>query len=186
MKIKKINAVLSLITVLLLVAHIGYNAFCFLTMYYNPVLKQVFSVPFMTAVLLHAVLGMLSVFLLSDGTNLTEYPRQNWKTILQRTTAALFFPLLLVHINSFDIYTSAASEGKYFLFYFIMFCDVCFYFITAMHVSVSISRALVTLGLISSPKTQQKIDNVALTVALIVVIIAGAIIVRGLISMFFH
>lgn len=186
MKIKKINAVLSLITVLLLLAHIVYNAFCYLTIYYNPVLKLVFSVPFMIAVLIHAVLGMLSVFLLSDGTNLTEYPRQNWKTIVQRTTAALFFPLLLVHINSFDIYTFSVEGGKYFLFFLVMFCDIFFYLVTAMHVSVSISRALVTLGLISSPKTQKSIDNVAMTVSLIIVIIAAAIIVRGQIFMFFQ
>lgn len=39
MKIKKINAVLALFSILAMILHIGYNSFSYLTMYYNLSLK---------------------------------------------------------------------------------------------------------------------------------------------------
>ena len=184
MKLKKINAVISLLTVLFLLAHIVYNAFCYLTMYYNPVLKIVFSVPFMFAVMIHAVLGMLSVFLLSDGTALADYPGLNRKTVLQRVTAALFFPLLMLHVKVFEFYSFASGAGNYILFFLILAADILFYLIAALHVSVSISRAFITLGILSSKEIQEKIDRAAIVTALSIVIIAAVIIVKGLIFIF--
>ena len=70
MRLKKANAALGLLSALFLLAHIGYNVFCYLTFYYNPVLKTVFSLPVIVLVCAHAILGMLTVFLSSDGASL--------------------------------------------------------------------------------------------------------------------
>ncbi len=184
MKLKKINAAVSLLSALFLLTHIGYNVFCYLTMYYNPALKTVFTAPLMAAVMIHSVLGMLSVFLLSDGTRLSDYPGQNRKTVLQRVTAALFFPLLMLHVKTFELLSSAAKDGNYVLFVLILAADILFYLIIALHVSVSISRAFITLGILSSKEIQEKTDRAAVTAALIIVIIAAVVIVRGFAFMF--
>lgn len=184
MRIKKINAFVSLLTVLLLLLHVGYSGFCYLTMYYNPVLKIVFTMPFMLAVLTHAVLGMLSVFLLNDGTALLEYPGLNWKTMMQRISAALIFPLLFLHIKSFDLYSFSAERGNYILFFLVLFGNILFYLVLVMHVSVSISKALITLGLLSSKPAQERIDRIAIILGIIIMVCVTVVIVRGLVIMF--
>ena len=57
---------MSLITIVLLLVHIGYNVYAYLTFSYNPVLTETLSYCLLTAMCLHAVLGMCSVFLLGD------------------------------------------------------------------------------------------------------------------------
>ena len=84
MKLKKINAVLAILSTVALFVHIAYTDFAYLTMYYNPFLKLLTSLPFMILTCLHAVCGMTSVFLQADGTRLDLYPEQNKKTIVQR------------------------------------------------------------------------------------------------------
>ena len=79
MKLKKINAVLALLSILLLLAHVGFSVFAYLTMYYNPILTLVFAWPFMITACLHAVCGMLTVFFMQ-----TE---PGWICILKRTCA---------------------------------------------------------------------------------------------------
>ena len=63
MKLKKLNAVLALLSTIAMIFHIGYNIFAYLTMYYNPTLKLVSAVPFIVITCIHAVLGMCLVFL---------------------------------------------------------------------------------------------------------------------------
>ena len=77
MKLKKINAALGLLSIVAMLLHIGYTVFAYLAFYYNPTLKLLMAVPFMVLACLHAVCGMLVVFLQSDGTRLDLYPRQN-------------------------------------------------------------------------------------------------------------
>ena len=103
MKLKKANAVLALLAILIMLMHVGYSVFAYLTMYYNPFLSKLFAWSFMVIACLHAVCGMLAVFLQSDGTRLDQYPKKNLRTILQRVSAALIFPLLILHINTFAL-----------------------------------------------------------------------------------
>ena len=60
-----------------MLVHIGYTVFAYLTFYCNPTLKLLTAIPFMVLACLHAICGMLTVFLQSDGTRLDLYPRQN-------------------------------------------------------------------------------------------------------------
>ena len=98
MILKKTNAVLSLLTLLRMVIHIGYNVFAYLTFYYNPGLKMMTAYPFMICVCLHAVLGVFLVIAGGDGTGIRYYPGLNLTTVIQRTSAALILLLLVVHI----------------------------------------------------------------------------------------
>lgn len=185
MTIKKLNACFSLLTTVLLIMHVAYNAFCYFTMYYNPAFKWLFSTPLMATVLVHSVFGMLSVFLFGDGDRPMEDLKKNWKTVVQRTAASLFFPLLFLHIQSFDLYKSSAETNNIKLFVTILIVDIVFYYVITLHVSLSVSKALTTLGIITTDEVRRVVDNIALTIGLVVVTVATVIIVRGMIIMFF-
>ena len=176
---------MSLITTVLLIIHIGYSAFCYLTLFYDPSLNAWLSYPLMAAVCLHAVLGMASVFLQSDGTRLDLYPEYNRQTILQRLSAALIFPLLILHLNTYDLLSKAQENGYVFLMVLLLIVDLLFYGVIIMHTSVSFSRALITLGILRSRKKQRICDRSAAVVGAIIFIFAAIAITKGRIDIFF-
>ena len=184
MKLKKINAVLGLLSILLMLLHIGYSVFAYFTMYYNPVLKYVFAVPFMVMACLHAICGMMTVFTQGDGTRMDLYPNQNMRTVLQRLSAALIFPLLILHLYTFTLMNNSATSGKIIYVILLIIAEVLFFATVITHVSVSITKAFITLGILSSKELMDKIDKVIYIVNAVVFVIAVVVIVRGQIIMF--
>lgn len=160
MKLKKINAALGLLSIPAMLVHIAYTVIAYLMFYYNESLKILTAIPFMVLVCLHAVCGMLTVFLQADGTRLDLYPKQNLRTILQRASAALILPLLILHINTFGLLQSAVGAGQWLWFALLMLSQPLFYGVALTHVAVSVTRGLITLGLLSSREKQKKIDRV--------------------------
>ena len=181
---KKINAVLSLLTFIAMCMHMGYSSYAYLTFYYNPSLTKGFAIPFMVLVCLHAIIGMCSVFLLSDGTRLQNYPKQNKRILCQRMTAAFIFPLLLIHINMYSLLSDASSEEHYFIFFLLILSEVLFYCVVVVHAAVSFSRALITLGLIGSKKAEKITDRIVFTVCLVVLAVSLFAVIKGQIVMF--
>ena len=111
MRLKKINAALGLLSIVAMLLHIGYTVFAYLAFYYNPTLKLLTAIPFMVLACLHAVCGMLAVFIQADGTRLDLYPKQNLRTILQRASAALSTILTVSTILALVIFNKI-SGGK--------------------------------------------------------------------------
>ena len=184
MVLKKCNAVLSLLTFAALLLHVGYTAYTYLTFYYNPALKMAFAVPFAVLTCLHAVLGMCSVFLLADGTRMGLYAKKNIRTIIQRISAALIFPLLILHINTFGLLQATSSSGQYMLFALLILSELVFYLTVFLHAAVSVGRALITLGILSSQKAQKITDmTVEILCALLFAVTAFAVI-KGQLTMF--
>lgn len=183
MKLKRINAVLGLITTACLFAHAGYSAFCYITFYYNPVMKYVFAVPVAVFASLHAVCGMLSVFMLPEGTRMDLYADLNRDTLIQRVSAALIFPLLIIHLYTFRL-VQMSSSGEMWAFWLILLLQAAFYAAVFIHVSVSVSRAFITLGVLSSIEKQKRIDRVMKTVCAVCFIICIISVCRGQIIMF--
>lgn len=182
-RLKKFNAFLGLLSTPLLLIHIGYSVYCYLTFYYNPTLKMVLALPMIVVICLHAICGMISVFTVSDGTRLNLYPKQNRKTVIQRVSAALIFPLLLLHLRTYDQLRSAASTGNWVWFAVVIVLQVLFYATAILHMSVSFSRGLVTIGWLSSPKKQQMVDRIALICGAVVFVVAVFGVVKGEINM---
>ena len=141
MILKKTNAVLGLLSSLAVVVHMGYNCFSYLTFYYNPGLSLATSVPLMILVCAHAICGMCSVFLLGDGTRLDLYPKKNRRTIIQRISAALIFPLLIVHINTFEAMSSCVEKGIWIGFAMLLVLQLLFYVVITVHTFISFSKA---------------------------------------------
>jgi hypothetical protein len=184
MTIKKLNAVIALITSLALFVHIGYSAFAYLTFYYNPTLKVVTAIPFMVCTCIHAILGMCAVFLMGDGTRLTVYPRLNARTLIQRITAALIFPMLILHLNTFRLLKNNAASGNWPVFAIIIFIQIIFFAVVITHTAVSFSRALITLGMLQSRQAQTIIDRIVYIFWAAVFLIASFAVTRGDIVMF--
>ena len=186
MRLKRINAILSLITIITLLQHIGYNAFSYLTFYYNPSLKLWMSMPFMVLTCLHAVCGMGAVCLQADGTRLDLYPRKNLGTIIQRLSAALIFPLLLLHLNTFELLGACAEGGKWLFFGLLVFSQPLFYGVVLAHMAVSLSRALITLGWLKSLEKKKRIDRIVYAVCLIAFAVSVFSVIKGQLAMFVH
>ena len=184
MKLKKMNAILSLATLASLLVHLIYSVYAYLKFYYNPVLTKTFSLIVMVLTCLHAVLGMGIVFLSGDGSRLSDYPKQNIRTILQRVSAALIFPLLFLHIKTFDLLRGFAEKGAWLPFYLMIFAEVCFFGTIILHVAVSITRAFITLGWLQNKKTMDILDRVIWGICSVVFLVSVVVIIRTQLTMF--
>ena len=184
MKLRKANAAVGLLSALFMLVHIGYNVFCYLTFYYNPVLKTVFSLPFIVLVCVHAVMGMLTMFLNSDGTRLDDYPKQNRRIILKRVSAALIFPLLIVHINNFSIMQQSAQAGNVALVVLLIVAEVLFFAVVITHIATSLTAGFITLGFLESREVQVRMDRAIYVVGAIVFAVSSYSIVSGHVVMF--
>lgn len=184
MTLKKWNAALGLLTIVALFVHVVYNAFAYLTFYYNPTLMMLTAMPILVFVCLHAITGMCSVFLLGDGTRVDPYQRQNRRTVAQRVSAALIFPLLIVHLNTYDLLAESALAGQWLIFGLVLCAQLAFYAVIAVHVISSFSRGFITLGLLSSRETQAKIDRVVTVVCVCLIVFAAFVVVKTQLEMF--
>lgn len=184
MPLKKINAALGLLSIAAMLVHIGYTVFAYLAFYYNPTLKLLTAVPFMVLACLHAICGMLTVFLQADGTRLDLYPRQNARTVLQRASAALMLPLLILHINTFGLLQSSAEAGQWIWFALLMLSQPLFYATVLTHIAVSVTRGLITLGWLSSTEKQKVIDRVVYILCAVAFAVSNFVVVRTELAMF--
>ena len=186
MRLKKINAALGLLSIAAMLLHIGYTVFAYLAFYYNPTLKLLTAIPFMVLACLHAVCGMLTLFLQSDGTRLELYPKQNARTILQRVSAALMLPLLILHINTFGLLQSSAEAGQWIWFALLMLSQPLFYGVVQTHIAVSVTRGLITLGWLSSTEKQKVIDRVVCILCALAFVVSTFVVVRTELAMFLY
>lgn len=183
MTLKKCNAILALLSVPAFLIHVGYNVFAYIAFFYMPALSILTAIPFTVLVCAHAICGMCTVFLMGDGTNPVLYPRQNAGTIIQRVSAALIFPLLIIHINSHSLLSTAVT-GYRGLFFTVIVLQILFFAVTASHVAVSFSKAFVTLGILGDKHKKKIMDIITVIVCAVSFIIASICVVRGEIILF--
>lgn len=177
-KIRKVNAVLGLLSAATLLVHVAYTVYAYLAFYFNPVLKLWTAIPFMVVTCLHSICGMTAVFMQTDGTSLHMYPGHNLGTVLQRLSAALILPLLILHINTYELLRVSADSGRWFFFALLMAGQPLFYATVLTHITTSLSKALITLGWLSSRKTQRKLDWVLYMLGAVVFVVATIVVLR--------
>ena len=179
MLIKKINATLAGLATLFILLHVLFMDITYLFHYYNPVMKVLFSTPFMICTILHAFCSMVVIMINSDGTRLDLYTKQNVSTLLQRMTAIILIPFLPLHINTFSFLLNTSSEGKWGIFFLLMFSQVLFFGIIFTHIAVSFSKMLITFGWLSDPSKQKTIDKVVYVVCAIAFAFSSFSIILG-------
>lgn len=183
-KLKKANAIVALLASFALLGHMAYCSYAYATLSYNPQLKSLSTVPFILCACVHGVLGMCAVFLQGDGTRLDGYWKLNWRTIAQRISASLIFPLLIVHLKTFTMLSDFAANASWGQFALVILTQVLFYAVVATHVASSFSKAFITLGLIGSREMQRKLDRMTFALCSVAFCAATFVIVRGELLMF--
>ena len=172
MNIKKWNARLSLLTVVLFLIHEGYHLYAYTTMYYNPVLSKVTGYALAGALGLHVILSIISVFVLHDAKKVS-YKKLNIKTVIQRVSAVLIVLLLPIHILSFGLLQSSVGGIGYIL---TEIAQILFYAALCCHIAVSFSNALITLGYLTEMRRKRIIDIVVAVICAILFLAASVII----------
>ena len=184
MKLKKINAALGLLSIAAILLHLGYTIYAFLAFYYNPALKLWTAIPFIVLACLHAICAMAALFLQTDGMSLPLYSKQNRGTVLQRLSAALILPLLILHLNTFDLLRAGAAAGKWLCFALLMLSQPLFYADVLAHASLSLSRCLISLGWLSSREGRKRLDRIAVAAGAVLFAITVFAVVKGQLAMF--
>ena len=155
-RLKKINALLSLAALLFLLIHIGYELFSYITFFYNPVVTNIIAYAFMGCAALHGVLAVFILVQRHDGSTLGTYPAANLRTILQRASAALIVVLLPIHVKTGDWIANHA--GGEWLLWLLVILQLFFWAAALTHIGTSLTRALISLGWLQNRKTQKVLD----------------------------
>lgn len=172
MKIKKLNANLSLLTLVLLLIHEGYQLCAYITFYYNPILTKASGYAVACCLILHAVLSLICVFALHDSKKIA-YKKLNIKTLIQRISGAMIILLLPIHILSFPLLESTAGGAGYII---VEALQIIYYGSLSCHVAMSFTNALVTLGLLSDIKKKRITDVVVLAICALLFIAVSVVI----------
>ena len=173
MKIKKVNAVLSLLSTLGLAVHILCQAGSYYLFESNHRLLQVTGMFMELMVLLHMILSVYSLFVSHDSKTI-RYKKLNIRTYMQRITALAMVVLLPLHILCMKIVSSQKSAGVF------MICEaiqVLFFTAALYHFALSFGNALVSLGFLDDRLKKSKIDKAMLVVATILLVVASILII---------
>ena len=180
---KKLNAVLSLGIIASVLTHIVYEIIAYLTFYYNPALTKIIAFTTLGLAGLHALCSAGLLFFAHDRGNGMRYPKLNARTLIQRVSAAAMVLMIVPHINNFKILSSLAGSNRV-LFYVVLFSQLLFYAAVLIHVAVSVSRAFISLGLVSTGKAVRAIDVTVWILCAVLFAAASVAVLRTQISMF--
>ena len=101
MKLRKINAVFSLISTILIFGHAISLGICMLTNTKPPDMVGVMSFLLTAVMAIHAVLSIIPAFLAKKDKpeyKVKEYPKMNIPTMVQRISGILMIPFTAIHI----------------------------------------------------------------------------------------
>lgn len=143
MKLRKINAVFSLISTILIFGHAISLGICMLTNTKPPDMVGVMAFLLTAVMAIHAVLSIIPVFLAKKDKpeyKVKEYPKMNVPTMVQRISGILMIPFTALHILGATRITNNPDILQAIL------PPIFFLFVLA-HVAVSTSKAFITLGI---------------------------------------
>ena len=155
MRLKKINAVLGILTFALFFAHGIYEDVAYIAYIYNPILTKAFADTLATVFTLHAVLSLYIIFRRNDTVKI-DYRKRNIKTLIQRDTGMLSILLLPFHAGAMSLLGKTYGTPA---FYVIEFLGFLFIGVISTHLAISFSKALITLGLVTDEKKVKTIDR---------------------------
>lgn len=157
MLLKKLNALLGLLTAASLLGHAGTMGVSLWTGWYDFVLCKTLAKSTALLMFLHAVVSIGILFFHHDGGEM-KYGRLNRSTALQRDTALAMLALIHVHTKAYAHMATgtALTAGQT-----AVFCvtELLYFAAVLTHTAVSLSKAAVTLGLIRSGETVKRADR---------------------------
>lgn len=154
MILRKINALVSLLTTALLMKHAVFLSIWMLSR--GSMAKADNGMPFVLAALMviHALISIILGILVHKGTKkqaCKSYPKMNIPTIVQRATGIMMIVLLGLHISG------SANHFQPKMLHAVI--HPLFFAAALAHTSISASKAMITLG-IGNAKTVKVVDAV--------------------------
>ena len=181
MLLKKTNAYLSIIIMILLVVHTAYESISFCLMYYNPLLSKITGYLTAGTVSAHAVISVICLFVLNDNKSI-KYIKLNLRTVIQRICAIIMVVLLPVHIFAFDLLGISIGGYGYIM---TEAAQVLFYAAVFTHIAVSFEKSMITLGKLEKEATRKRLNMSVAVLCLFLFIVTGMITITTHFKMFF-
>ena len=157
--IKKWNAVCSWMLTLFLLGHMLTMSIPMLTGGQDYSDCQILAEGIVATVLIHVVLCIVSYYPRRGILNFHRYRKSNWRLITQRISGIVILILLYPHMRVFHLIISGASfsGGAKFL---VLVTEILFAGAAFLHLSVSFSRSMLTLGLLKNDRMEKLVDYV--------------------------
>lgn len=157
--IKKWNAVCSWMLTLFLLGHMLTMSIPMLTGGQDYSDCQILAEGIVTTVLIHVVLCIVSYYPRRGILNFHRYRKENWRLITQRISGIVILILLYPHMRVLHLIISGASfsGGAKFL---VLVTEILFAGAAFLHLSVSFSRSMLTLGLLKNDRMEKLVDYV--------------------------
>jgi len=182
MLVKRMNAVLAICTVLTSLSH----SFLLCLSVFFQVNVIPLAKPFGTAAKiclgLHFVLSLVIFFIVNDGSNFIRYTKENKELLMQRISAIALCILVVIHMDlqSTVLGIATASMGTVIYVIAIEFFQA---FALDMHINASLSKALITLGILKTDKQKMVFDVISRPIVLIIVMASFAAFVTMIINL---
>lgn len=157
--IKKWNAVCSWMLTLFLLGHMLTMSIPMLTGGQDYSDCQILARGIVATVLIHVVLCIVSYYPRRGILNFHRYRKENWRLITQRISGIVILILLYPHMRVLHLIISGASfsGGAKFL---VLVTEILFAGAAFLHLSVSFSRSMLTLGLLKNDRMEKLVDYV--------------------------
>ena len=157
--IKKWNAVCSWMLTLFLLGHMLTMSIPMLTGGQDYSDCQILAEGIVATVLIHVVLCIVSYYPRRGVLNFHRYRKANWRLITQRISGIVILILLYPHMRVLHLIISGASfsGGAKFL---VLVTEILFAGAAFLHLSVSFSRSMLTLGLLKNDRMEKLVDYV--------------------------
>ena len=157
--IKKWNAVCSWMLTLFLLGHMLTMSIPMLTGGQDYSDCQILGGGIVATVLIHVVLCIVSYYPRRGILNFHRYRKANWRLITQRISGIVILILLYPHMRVLHLIISGASfsGGAKFL---VLVTEILFAGAAFLHLSVSFSRSMLTLGLLKNDRMEKLVDYV--------------------------
>lgn len=157
--IKKWNAVCSWMLTLFLLGHMLTMSIPMLTGGHDYSDCRILAGGIVATVLIHVVLCIVSYYPRRGMLNFHRYRKENWRLITQRISGIVILILLYPHMRVLHLIISGASfsGGAKFL---VLVTEILFAGAAFLHLSVSFSRSMLTLGLLRNDRMEKLVDCV--------------------------
>lgn len=157
--IKKWNAVCSWMLTLFLLGHMLTMSIPMLTGGQDYSDCQILAEGIVATVLIHVVFCIVSYYPRRGVLNFHRYRKENWRLITQRISGIVILILLYPHMRVLHLIISGASfsGGAKFL---VLVTEILFAGAAFLHLSVSFSRSMLTLGLLRNDRMEKLVDYV--------------------------
>ena len=179
MILKKVNAIIAFLLIAACLVHVGVKcaSILFSGESAGPDGMKFISGIVMTLAMMHVLIAII-IFFSHDSKMKIAYPRANVRIILQRVSGVLMLVFLFLHMKTTKRLTAHTDSGTgyYLLNNMIM---AVFFAMVFLHISVSFSSALVTLGAVESMEKKRMIDRIVWVISGLFFLASAVIVFYG-------